>query len=173
VIKPGDKKLTGFAIAGPDSKFVWADAVIDGLLRLIEQVQATIFLGAAQPALYELGLMDWSEDVFDGIEFALFGAIEIILAYLLFRPLELWRPAERWQSRRAVRTDIVYSLVSRLGIVPAIIFLLLAPIGATIDGTLRYEGYIPPTLEQLIPPLRAWPFITFLLYIAVIDLAEY
>ena len=29
-IKPGDKKLTGFAIAGADKKFVWADAVIDG-----------------------------------------------------------------------------------------------------------------------------------------------
>lgn len=30
MIKPGDKKLTGFAIAGPDKKFVWAEAVIDG-----------------------------------------------------------------------------------------------------------------------------------------------
>lgn len=29
-IKPGDEKLTGFAIAGPDKNFVWADAVIDG-----------------------------------------------------------------------------------------------------------------------------------------------
>ena len=28
-IKPGDKKLTGFVIAGADKKFVWADAVID------------------------------------------------------------------------------------------------------------------------------------------------
>ena len=29
-IKPGDKKLTGFVIAGADKKFVWAAAVIDG-----------------------------------------------------------------------------------------------------------------------------------------------
>ncbi len=29
-IKAGDRKLTGFAIAGPDKKFVWADAAIDG-----------------------------------------------------------------------------------------------------------------------------------------------
>ena len=29
-IKQGDKKLTGFAIAGADKKFVWADAVIGG-----------------------------------------------------------------------------------------------------------------------------------------------
>jgi sialate O-acetylesterase len=30
VIKPGDKNLSGFVIAGADKKFVWADAVIDG-----------------------------------------------------------------------------------------------------------------------------------------------
>jgi len=30
LIKPGDKKLTGFVIAGEDKKFVWADAEIDG-----------------------------------------------------------------------------------------------------------------------------------------------
>jgi sialate O-acetylesterase len=30
MIKPGDKRLTGFAIAGTDKKFVWADAMIDG-----------------------------------------------------------------------------------------------------------------------------------------------
>lgn len=29
-LRAGDKKLTGFAIAGADKKFVWADAVIDG-----------------------------------------------------------------------------------------------------------------------------------------------
>lgn len=30
MIKPGEKKLSGFAIAGSDKKFVWADAMIDG-----------------------------------------------------------------------------------------------------------------------------------------------
>lgn len=30
MIKPGDRKLTGFAIAGEDRQFVWANAAIDG-----------------------------------------------------------------------------------------------------------------------------------------------
>jgi sterol desaturase/sphingolipid hydroxylase (fatty acid hydroxylase superfamily) len=38
---------------------------------------------------------------------------------------------------------------------------------------LRFEGYIPPTLEQVIAPLRAWPFVTFLAYIVLIDFGEY
>jgi sialate O-acetylesterase len=29
-IKPGDEKLQGFCVAGPDKNFVWADAVIEG-----------------------------------------------------------------------------------------------------------------------------------------------
>jgi sterol desaturase/sphingolipid hydroxylase (fatty acid hydroxylase superfamily) len=137
--------------------------MIDRLQHLIEEVQGTIFETAIQPALYQL----------DGVGFALFGALAVVLAYVLFRPLELWRPVERWAERRAVRTDVVYTLVHRLGVVPVIIFLLLTPIGAGIDGYLRFEGYIPPTLEQLIPPLRARPFVTFLAYIVLIDFGEY
>jgi sterol desaturase/sphingolipid hydroxylase (fatty acid hydroxylase superfamily) len=147
--------------------------MIDLLQRLIEEVQGTIFEGAIQPGLYRLGLIDWSEDVFDGVGFVLFGALAIALAYGLFRPLEWWRPVERWAERRAVRTDVVYTLVHKLGAVPVIIFLLLTPIGVSIDGYLRFEGYIPPTLEQLIAPLRAWPFVTFLAYIVLIDFGEY
>lgn len=147
--------------------------MLDPLLRLVEQAQGLIFEGAVQPALYLFGLMDWSEEAFDGVEFALFGALEIGLAYLLFRPLEWWRPVERWGQTRAVWTDIVYTLVHRLGVVPALLFLLLTPIGAMIDGYLRFKGYIPPEIEKMLPPLRDWPFATFLVYIVVIDLGEY
>jgi sterol desaturase/sphingolipid hydroxylase (fatty acid hydroxylase superfamily) len=147
--------------------------MIDGLLRVIDQVQGTIFETAVQPVLYQFGLMDWADDVFDGVGVALFGAIALALAYLLFRPLELWRPVEHWADRRAVRTDVVYTLVHKLGIVPALLFVVLTPIGAMIDGYLRFQGYIPPSLEQLLPALREWPFATLLAYIAVLDLGEY
>ena len=147
--------------------------MLDGMLRVIEQAQGAIFERAVEPALYQFGLMDWAEDVFDGVGFALLGAIAVALAYILFRPLELWRPVERWPDRRAVRTDVVYTLVHKLGIVPALLFVVLTPIGAAIDGYLRFQGYIPPALEELLPPLRGWPFATFLAYIVVLDLGEY
>jgi sterol desaturase/sphingolipid hydroxylase (fatty acid hydroxylase superfamily) len=147
--------------------------MIDTVQRSIEEVRGIVFEWAIEPALYQLGLMDWSESLFDGLEVALYGALAIALAYAVCRPLELWRPVERWVERRAVRTDVVYTLVHKIGVVPAIIFLLLTPIGAMIDGYLRFQGYIPPTVEQLIPPLAAWPFATFLVYIVLMDLGEY
>jgi sterol desaturase/sphingolipid hydroxylase (fatty acid hydroxylase superfamily) len=147
--------------------------VIDALMRLIAQIQGFVFENAIQPVLYGLGLMDWAEDVFDGLEVPLLGGLAICLAYVLLRPLELWRPVERWADRRAVRTDIVYTLVEKLGIVPAILFLLLTPIGAAIDGYLRFKGYIPPTIEQILPALVGWPFATFLIYFVIMDFGEY
>jgi sterol desaturase/sphingolipid hydroxylase (fatty acid hydroxylase superfamily) len=148
--------------------------MIDGVLRIIDQMQGAIFENAIEPLLYQFGLMDWAEDVFDGVGVALFGALAVALAYLLLRPLEWWRPVERWaEERAAVRTDVVYTLVHKLGIVPALFFLLLTPIGAMIDGFLRFQGYIPPTLEQLLPALRDWPFTTFLVYIVLLDFGEY
>ena len=147
--------------------------MLDGLMHLIGQIQGFVFESTIQPALYAFGLMDWAEDVFDGLEVPLLGGLAILLAYLLFRPLELWRPVERWAERRAVRTDIVYTIVHKLGLVPAILFLLLTPIGAMIDGSLRYHGYIPTDLEEILPTLAAWPFITFLVYIVILDFGEY
>jgi sterol desaturase/sphingolipid hydroxylase (fatty acid hydroxylase superfamily) len=147
--------------------------MFEGLQRIVEQIQGTIFETAIQPALYALGLMDWSEDVFDGVEFALYGALAVALAYALFRPLELWRPVERWGERRAVRTDIVYTLIHRIGVVPALLFIVLAPIGAMIDASLRFRGYIPPEIEQLVTPLFGHPFATFVVYMVVLDFGEY
>ncbi|HZK90839.1 MAG TPA: sterol desaturase family protein [Stellaceae bacterium] len=147
--------------------------MFEALQRIIEQVQGTVFEAAIQPALYHLGLMAWSEDVFDGIEFALYGALAVAIAYILFRPLELWRPVERWGDRRAVRTDIVYTLIHRIGVVPAILFVVLTPIGVTIDSYLRFRGYIPPEIEQLVTPLFDHPFTTFLAYMVVLDFGEY
>ncbi len=147
--------------------------MLDGVLHAIDQAQGIIFEAVVEPWLYQFGLMDWVEEAFDAVGFGLFGAVEIALAYLLFRPLELWRPVERWDARGAVRTDVVYTLVHRLGVVPAILFILLTPIGAAINGTLRFKGYIPPTVEQWLPALRGWPFVTFLVYVALIDFGEY
>lgn len=147
--------------------------MFDAFQRVIEQVQGTIFESAVQPLLYQCGLMDWSEEAFDGIEFALYGALAVALAFLLFRPLEWWRPVEHWSERRAVRTDVVYTLIHRIGVVPAILFVVLAPIGAMIDSYARFRGYWPAELEQLVTPLGSHPFVTFLVYMVVLDFGEY
>jgi sterol desaturase/sphingolipid hydroxylase (fatty acid hydroxylase superfamily) len=147
--------------------------MFDAIQHLITQAQGAIFETAIEPALFHLGLMDWAEDVFDGVEFALYGAVAVAVAYVLCRPLELWWPVERWEDRKAVRTDVIYTIVHRVGVVPAILFVILTPIGAMIDGYLRFKGYVPPEIEQMVRPLFSHPFATFLVYMVVLDFAEY
>src|SRR5436189_290825 len=58
--------------------------MIEDFLGAIEQLQGVLFQGVFEPALYYLGLIDWSEDLYDGIGFAMFGAVEVVLAFFLY-----------------------------------------------------------------------------------------
>jgi sterol desaturase/sphingolipid hydroxylase (fatty acid hydroxylase superfamily) len=147
--------------------------MLDALSDLFTAVHAWLFEALVQPVFYALGLMAYIEPAFTALEIVLIGVLEIAVMLLVLRPLEAWRPVERWRDRRAVRVDVLYTLLHRLGIVPLAIFLLLEPLVRSVDGALRLAGYIPPSLEELVPGLASAPLISFLLYLAILDLAEY
>lgn len=132
-----------------------------------------IFERLIQPALYALGLMDWADDAFQWLDFALFGLVTIAVVYAVCRPLEAWRPVERWESGAPVRTDVVYTLLTRLGPLPMLAFVLFASLQARWEGWVAESGFVPPTLETLLPALREHPFWALLLYIVVLDFGEY
>lgn len=143
------------------------------LTNLFTAVHAWLFETLVQPLFYALGLMAYIEPAFEALEVALYGALEIGLMLLLLRPLEWWRPVERWDNRRALRVDVLYTFLHSLGLVPLATFLLLEPVVRAVDGTLRLNGYIPPSLEELVPWLAAQPLASFFVYLAILDLAEY
>jgi len=147
--------------------------MLDTLSSLFTAVHAWLFEALVQPALYQLGFMAYAEQAFSALEVTLYGVLEIGLMLLLLRPLEWWRPVERWPDRRAVRVDVLYTGLHNLGIVPLAVFLLLQPLEETIDGTLRLNGIIPPSLEELAPWLTAHPLVSFFAYLAILDFAEY
>ncbi|WP_170979156.1 sterol desaturase family protein [Roseomonas sp. HF4] len=132
-----------------------------------------VFEGVVQPALYALGAMDWAEDAFDWTDFALMGLLQIALIVAICRPLEAWRPVERWEDGRQVRTDILYTVIARLGLLPLIAFVLLFPIRSWIEATLMAHGLVAPTLDALIPGLREAPALAFLVYLVILDFGEY
>jgi sterol desaturase/sphingolipid hydroxylase (fatty acid hydroxylase superfamily) len=147
--------------------------MLDTLSNLFTAVHAWLFETLVQPALYQLGFMTYAEQAFSALEVSLYGVLEIGLMLLLLRPLEWWRPVERWPDRRAVRVDVLYTVLHNLGIVPLAVFLLLQPLEQAIDGTLRLNGVIPPSLEELVPWLAAHPLASFFAYLAILDFAEY
>jgi len=147
--------------------------VIDQLIEIFVRLQGWLLEHLVQPPLLALGFGSYLELAFDGIEFFLCGVLQISAAYLLLRPLETWKPIEVWPDRKAVRVDVIYTLLDRLGVVPLAVFALLAPLFVAIDGWLRFHGYIPWQIEDLIPALESRPLLSFFVYLVILDFAEY
>jgi len=145
----------------------------DAFNRFLDSITGWIFEMIVQPGMYDLGLMDYAEDALDWIQFGLFGLVQILVVYLVCRPLEAWRPVEPVTNRRAIRTDILYTLLARLGVLPLVAFVLLNSLSAWWAGTVADSGFVPPTLETLIPGLRDHPAWAFLLYVVILDFGEY
>lgn len=96
-----------------------------------------------------------------------------MVIYLVCRPLEALRPVEPVTDRRAIRTDIIYTLLARLGIFPLLAFVLLAAIQSRLEGLLADTGFVTPTLESLFPFLHQAPLLTFFIYVVILDFGEY
>jgi sterol desaturase/sphingolipid hydroxylase (fatty acid hydroxylase superfamily) len=146
---------------------------MDALTGLWAQLHAAVFEAVVQPALFRLGLVTWLEMAFDWTEVFLVGAAEIVVLAVLLTALEKWRPVEVWKDRRAVRVDVLYTFLVRLGFVPLVIFFLLLPVVDGLDGWLRMHDYIPPKIEDAFPSLFAHPFLSFVVYLVIIDFAMY
>jgi sterol desaturase/sphingolipid hydroxylase (fatty acid hydroxylase superfamily) len=146
---------------------------MSGITEGFAALQGALFQSLVLPSLYALGLMDLAEPAFDATAFVLLGLVQIVAVYVLLRPLEAWWPVERWSDRRQVRTDVLYTFLNRLGIVPIAIYAVLTPLVDAFDAQLRTWGYIPRNLEDLIPLLALSPLAAFCVYLLVLDLADY
>jgi sterol desaturase/sphingolipid hydroxylase (fatty acid hydroxylase superfamily) len=137
------------------------------------RLHAAVFETVVQPVVFHLGMTSWLESAFDATEIALIGAFEVLVLAILLTALERWRPVEVWGDRRAVRVDVIYTLLVRLGVLPLAIFFLLLPLVDGLEGWLRLHGFIPPKLEDAFPALFAHPLVSFLAYLVVIDFVMY
>lgn len=149
------------------------ERVAGALERAWAGLHAGLFETVVQPLVHHLGMVTWLEAAFDATEVFLVGALEIAVLALVLGALEKWRPVEVWADRRAVRVDVVYTLLVRLGVLPLAIFFLLLPVVDGLDGWLRMHDFIPPKLEDAFPALFASPFASFLAYLVAIDFVMY
>jgi sterol desaturase/sphingolipid hydroxylase (fatty acid hydroxylase superfamily) len=117
--------------------------------------------------------MNIADEMLEWVDFALFSIFGIIVTYIVCRPLEAWRPVEPVTDRRAIRTDIIYTLLARLGIFPLLAFILLAAIQSRLEGMLADTGFVSPTLESIFPFLHQAPLLTFFIYVVILDFGEY
>jgi len=125
------------------------------------------------PVLYQFGLMNWEDVSYGWALFALYGAAQVMVTFAVCLPLERWRPVERWPDSGAVWVDVAYTVVSRVGILPLVTYVLFYHAQVAVSGWMADRGLVPPTLEGLFPVLLGQQIVTFVLYAIILDFAEY
>jgi sterol desaturase/sphingolipid hydroxylase (fatty acid hydroxylase superfamily) len=144
-----------------------------GLDRFFSTIAGYIDQYAILPILYHFGWMEWEELSFDWALICVYGMFAVLVTYAVCWPLEAAFPIERWPNKKAVAVDILYTIISRVGVIPIVSFLLFYQLQTVFTGTLVDAGFIPPTLETLIPPLFGHPLVTFGVYALILDFADY
>ena len=148
--------------------------ILSYLAGAYASLQEFLFANIAGPILYQLDLMAWAEDVFDGLDWFLFGCIQIILIMTVLRTWERLAPAERQERfAHSSKSDVFYTLFHRLGIFHGFIFIALSGFFFQIDSVLHDFRFGRMNVESWWPPVTSIPLISFFIYFVMLDLVEY
>ncbi len=140
---------------------------------LLTNSQAWIFETMVQPAMFFLGLGEFVEDAFEGVEWFVLGVLQLMVLYLVLRPLEAWIPVHTITDRRARWNDFIYTALHRLGAFSIAVFFILDPVLDHITALLHLQGVNPLHLEHLWSGFLQYPALLFLAYLVVLDFFDY
>jgi sterol desaturase/sphingolipid hydroxylase (fatty acid hydroxylase superfamily) len=155
--------------------------VIDAGIDLVSQsfgwAQQALFEAVVQPVAFALGLGNLLELAYAGTGWFLVGLIQIVVMLAVIGSLERWRPVEKMVDRAAVRTDVVYTLIHRLGLFRLALFFSIDPVWDLLFSELRLAGVSTWQLDQSLAPL--WPGVSdtawfaFVAYLLMFDFVDY
>lgn len=153
------------------------DQLLHAVTDAFARVQQALFEGAVQPIVYGLGQGNLLEDAYDATGWLLVGLLQLAVLVLVVRQFERWRPAEPIVDRAAVRVDILYTLLHRLGLFRLGLFFAVDPLFDMLFGQARMAGLPTWQMDAAIAPW--WPGLTdtawfaFIAYLIVFDFVDY
>ena len=138
------------------------------------RLQEYLFANILTPILYQFDLMGLAEDVFEGMDWFLFGCIQILLIMLVLRTWERLAPAEiQERFASSTKADIFYTFFHRLGIFHGLIFIFLSGFFFQIDAVLHDFRFARLNVESWYPSITSIPLVSFCIYFILLDLVEY
>jgi sterol desaturase/sphingolipid hydroxylase (fatty acid hydroxylase superfamily) len=149
----------------------------DWLHDPLVQAQQWLFETIVQPLVFGLGQGALLEDAFDATGWLILGLLQMAVLLMIIGPLQRWRPVEPMADRAAVRVDVLYTLIHRLGLFRLLMFFSMDPLADALTGWLALHGVGAWQLDQSLAPW--WPGVTdtalaaFVAYLLVLDLADY
>lgn len=135
--------------------------------------QQWLFESAVQPLLFYAGMANLLEDGYAATGWLLVGLVQIVIMVCIIAPLQLWRPVEAVTDRKAIRVDIIYTLIHRLGLFRLALFFTLDPLWDALMGRLHVWGMPAFHLDDIWPGITDNAWVSLLMYLLVFDLVEY
>ncbi len=134
--------------------------------------QQFIFETAVQPLMYAMDMGGIVEVGFTATGWLLVGLLQIMVIACVFVPLQRWRPVEPLTDRATVRTDILYTLIHRLGLFRLGLFFAVDPWFDELFGFLRGHGISGFQLDAALG-ISQWALLSFVVYLLAFDFVDY
>ncbi len=147
--------------------------MIDWIANTFDAAQLWLYESVVQPVVFGLGFGNLLEDAYDATGWLLLGLIQIAVILLGVGLLERRWPVEPVTDHAAVRTDVIYTLIHRLGLVRLAMFFSIEPLWDGIAGELRMAGLPTWQLDGLWPGVTDIAWVSLLLYLLVFDFVGY
>jgi sterol desaturase/sphingolipid hydroxylase (fatty acid hydroxylase superfamily) len=135
--------------------------------------QQGLFEAAIQPLMFGVGLGNLLEDGFVATGWLIVGLLQIAVLLAVIGPLQRLWPVEPVTDWRAIRTDVLYTLVHRLGLFRVLLFFSVEPLFDELFGALRVAGLGTWHVDQLWAGVTDQPWISLAIYLVLFDFADY
>ena len=146
---------------------------MDTLTDAFAQAQQALYEAVVQPLALWVGADNLLEQAYEGTGWLLAGLLQIAIMLALIAPLEKFKPVEHWADRGAVRVDVIYTLIHRLGLFKLAMFFTLENGLDQVWGWLRVQGVPTFHLDQIWPGVTDGAWASFVLYLVVFDFLHY
>jgi sterol desaturase/sphingolipid hydroxylase (fatty acid hydroxylase superfamily) len=134
--------------------------------------QQWVFEALVQPLMIATGHSGVLEEGFNAAGWLLVGVLQIAIIVCVIVPWQRAMPAEPVTNRATVRTDIVYTLIHRLGFFRVALFFTVDPLFDMAFGALRQQGWGGFHLDQFLG-ISGHALLSFAAYVVVLDFVAY
>ena len=136
-------------------------------------LQLVLFESVVQPIAFFIGAGNLLDIAYEGTGWLMVGIVQIMVMVLVIAPLEKWKPAEPLVSPNAVKVDVIYTLIHRLGVFKLLMFFTFENLLETAFGMLRVQGLPTFNLDAVWPGVTDTAVVSFVIYLVVFDAVNY
>jgi sterol desaturase/sphingolipid hydroxylase (fatty acid hydroxylase superfamily) len=148
------------------------ERMIDALIEIFAVAQHWLFEALVQPVMFQLGMGALLEVGFEGTGWLLMGLLQMLVLVCVFVPLQRALPVEPVTDKATISTDILYTVIHRLGLFRVALFLLVDPVFDIAFGALRQQGFSGIHLDQFLG-ISGNALLSFAAYVVALDLIGY